>query len=341
MKKNGEMAVRRPDDMHLHVRQGELMKVVVPQTAAVFKRAIIMPNILPPVTSAERLERYRERVVAAAGSASGFEPLMTFKIIPGLSPDVVQELKQAGALAGKLYPEGATTNSEDGVSDVQTIYPVLEEMQRNDIVLSIHGEDPDVFSLDREEAFLPTLRQFSRDFPDLRIVLEHLSSAAAVQAVAELPNVWGTITLHHLELTLDDLLGGELQPHYFCKPIVKRPSDRAAIQRAALSGSPKYFFGSDSAPHPVDRKHAPTARAGIFSAPVAYQGLLRFFGEHDALERIEGFTAVYGADFYGVPKNGDELVVRRQDWTAPDEVGGLVPYHAGEVFPYTVIPGWK
>lgn len=336
MKKQGKMVFRRPDDMHLHVRQGEMLKAAVPQTAAVFKRAIIMPNTLPPVTTAERLERYRSRILEAAGN-TGFAPLMTFKIIKDMSAATLDALVSAGVTAGKLYPVGATTNAEDGIDDIRGVYPLFEAMQDRDVVLCIHGEDPTVFSLDREEAFLPVLRQLSQDFPRLRIVMEHLSSAAAVEAVAQLPNVYGTITLHHIDLCLDDLLGGELKPHFFCKPIVKRPSDRDAVQRAALSGSPKYFFGSDSAPHPQHRKHSPAVRAGVFSAPVAFQGLLRFFQEHDAVKLLEDFTSRFGAEFYGLPLNKDKIEVYPEEWAVPDEVGGVVPYLAGTVFPYTVV----
>ncbi|MFW5800498.1 MAG: dihydroorotase [Spirochaeta sp.] len=339
MKRTGEMVLRRPDDMHLHVRQGEIMKVVVPETARVFARAIIMPNTIPPVTTADRVERYYQKIKAAAGSSDagrGFEPLMTFKILPGMQPDDVHGLKHAGVLAGKLYPEGATTNAEDGVHEIADIYPVLEVMQDLELVLCIHGEDPAVFSLDREEAFLPTLARLSSDFPRLRIVMEHLSTAAAVEAVNQLPNVCGTITLHHLELTLDDLLGGELKPHLFCKPIVKRPSDQAAIRRAAVSGNPKYFFGSDSAPHSILRKQGDSARAGVFSAPVAFEGLLRFFDQQNAMNRLEDFTSRFGAEFYGLPLNRDSVVVQRREWIAPEEISGLLPYHAGSSFPFHV-----
>lgn len=324
--------------MHLHVRQGDVLQAVVPQTARVFGRAIIMPNILPPVTTAERVEKYRARVEQAARPHS-FTPLMTFKIMPGMSPDTVGELKKAGVLAGKLYPEGATTNSEDGVADVKAIYPVLELMQQHDIVLSIHGEVPAAFSLDREAEFLPILLDIRRKFPRLRIVLEHLTSAAAVEAVQQLDGVAGTITLHHLELTLDDLLGGELNPHFFCKPIVKRPADRAALQKAAMSGSPKFFFGSDSAPHPIHRKHAPAVRAGVFSAPVAFNGLLRFFLEHEAINKLEDFTSRFGAEFYGLPLNTQKIIAYRSDYIVPDDISGIVPYHAGVCFPYQFTVG--
>ncbi|THB65503.1 MAG: dihydroorotase, partial [Spirochaetaceae bacterium] len=245
MKKPAELILRQPDDMHVHFRQGEMMEAVVTATSNVFARAVVMPNTIPPITTVERVENYRSRIIDAADE--GFEPLMTFKILPGMDPDLIAGLKAANVVAGKLYPEGATTNSEDGVSDVRQIYPVLELMQQHDIVLSIHGEDPAVFSLDREEAFLPVIKQLRKDFPALRIVLEHLTTAAAVEAVRDIPNIAGTLTVHHLELTLDDLLGGELHPHFFCKPIVKRPADRDALRRAAMSGEACYFFGSDSA----------------------------------------------------------------------------------------------
>ena len=320
--------------MHVHVRQGEMLTATVPPTADVFARALIMPNIVPPVTTVERLERYRERILLAAGD--GFEPLMTFKIIPSLRPEDVLELKAAGAIAGKLYPEGATTNAEDGIRDIQQAYPIFESMQKQDLVLSIHGEDPGVFSLDREEAFLPVLQKISQDFPRLRIVLEHLTTEAAVEAVASLPNVAGTITLHHLELTLDDLLGGELHPHYFCKPVVKRPSDRDALRRAVFSGNPKYFFGSDSAPHPQHRKHSPSVRAGVFSAPGLLPGLAQLFERFDQLSRLENFISRFGAEYYGLPLNTGEIRIQKQDWIVPDEIDGLVPYHAGVCLPFSV-----
>lgn len=314
--------------MHLHIRQDDLLRAVLPETARVFSRAIIMPNTIPAVIRAADVTAYREQIMSAS-EGLGFEPLMTFKIIPGLTSKEIQALKSAGVTAGKLYPEGATTNTEDGVTDVQEIYPVLDQMQEHGIVLCIHGEDPLVSSLEREEAFLPVLRKLSRDFPGLRIVMEHLSSRAAVDAVAELPNVAGTLTLHHLLINIDDMLGGQFNPHYFCKPIVKHPDDQAAIRRAALSGNPSYFFGTDSAPHPAAAKHSAVIPAGVFTAPVAFPALLEFFEDNDCLHLAEDFSSRFGAEFYGLPLNSEQVIVQREEWQVPAEIAGVVPFLAG------------
>ncbi|WP_460051651.1 dihydroorotase [Spirochaeta dissipatitropha] len=322
------MTFRRPDDMHLHIRQDDFMRAVLPETARVFSRAIIMPNTIPAIIKAEDVTAYREQI-RAASEGLDFEPLMTFKIIPGLKSDDLNALKSVGVTAGKLYPEGATTNTEDGVTDVREIYPVLEIMQELGIVLCIHGEDPAVSSLEREEAFLPVLRNLSRDFPGLKIVMEHLSTRAAVDAVAQLPNVAGTLTLHHLLINIDDMLGGQFNPHYFCKPIVKHPDDQAAVRRAALSGDPSYFFGTDSAPHPAAAKHSPVIPAGVFTAPVAFPALLEFFEDNNSLHLVEDFSSRFGAEFYGLPLNSEQVIVQREDWQVPGEIAGVVPFFAG------------
>jgi dihydroorotase len=270
---------------------------------------------------------------------------MTIKIVPSTTPATIREAKAAGVVAGKLYPEGVTTNSSDGVRDFMELADVFGAMAEAGLVLCLHGETPDAFCLDREEAFLAeVLPTIAASFPGLRIVLEHVSTAAAVewvrgQAPAGAHDVAATITVHHLLLTLDDVVGGMLAPHHFCKPVAKRPADRAAIVAAAVSGDPRFFLGTDSAPHLRAAKEAAHGCAGVFTAPVALPLLAARFDEHDALDRLEAFCSGHGARFYGLPGNEGTVQLVREPWTVPADCAGVVPLAAGTTLPWRVEAG--
>ncbi|MHC4884135.1 MAG: dihydroorotase [Planctomycetota bacterium] len=322
-----------PDDLHLHLRQGAALTGYAKDSAASFARAMIMPNTLPPIADAQTMANYRDEILAATAGMS-FTPLMTFKILPGMNPAELVALKEAGAIAGKYYPQGATTNAEDGCKDMSELAELFQEMERLDLVLSIHGEDPDAPMLEREAAFLPQLEALVQDFTTLKIVLEHVSSVAAVELVKRLPeNVAGSITAHHLVLTVDDVLG---QPHNLCMPVAKFEADRTAIRAAATGGSRKFFFGSDSAPHPRANKECAKAACGLYSAPVILPTLVEVFEAEGALERLESFTSHFGADFYGLHHNPGTITLTRTPWTVPAETHGVVPFRAGEELAWRV-----
>lgn len=329
------LTLRTPDDFHLHLRQGDLMKHLVTETAKVFGRVLVMPNTLPPVTTAETLKQYH-RELTAVGTDLQF--LMTFKIMPDMTPEQIKALKNAGSIAGKLYPQGVTTHSEDGVTDIEALFPVFAAMAEQNLVLCLHGEVPGVEDLRRESAFLPILRKIHQNFPKLRIVLEHVSSKDAVEAVQELgENVGATITVHHLLLTTDDVRNGYFHPHHFCAPICKSEADRKALVQAAVSGNPKFFFGSDSAPHPKRDKEGEHPKPGIFTTPVALPLLAEIFEEQGKLDRLEAFTSQFGAEFYGLPLNQSSITLRKESWKVPEEYFGVVPLKAGENMTWKVI----
>lgn len=286
-----------------------------------------MPNLVPAVTNGGDVDAYRRRIVAV--SPVSFWPLMTFKLLPATRREDVVDAHGAGAVAGKLYPEGVTTNSEDGVSDVRSLYPALEAMQDCGLILCVHGERPGSFVLDREQDYLPVLTQIVTDFPRLRVVLEHVTTAAAVAWVSGMRDrVAATITVHHLLTTLDDVIGGSLDPHAFCKPVPKCPSDRDTLVRAAISGDPRFFLGTDSAPHSIDRKER-SGCAGVFSAPVALEALVQVFEDSGRLDGLEAFASEHGARFYGIPLNEGHVSLVRDPWTVPDSYGEHRPFLAG------------
>ncbi len=323
------LVIRRPDDWHLHLRQGDILRAVLPFTERDFRRGLVMPNTSPPVVTGEDVERYRAEIHSA--KTSDFEPLMTIKITPWTTPSIVGASRAAGAIAGKLYPEGVTTGADvGGVQDFRALWPVFEAMQEVDMVLCLHGELPSSSVLARERDFLPRLYEIAQAFPRLRIVLEHISTAVAVETVRSLVNVAATITAHHLALTIDDVLSDRgLRPHHFCKPVVKLSADRDALIEAATSDSADFFFGSDSAPHPRSQKESSYSPTGVFAAPVALSIVAEVFARAGKLERLEAFTAVRGADFYGVPLNGEMHELARAEWTIPESYGDLVPLCAG------------
>ena len=336
------ISIRRPDDWHVHLRDGEMLKLVAPFTARQFARAIVMPNLAPPVTSVEAAAAYRDRIVAAAGE--GFTPLMTCYLTDRVDAD---ELARGHAddvwIAAKLYPAGATTNSAAGVTDIRNIYPALERMQAIGMVLCVHGEvtDPDVDVFDREAVFIDrVLTNVVRDFPALKIVFEHITTRQAAQFVAGAPaTVAATITPQHLQLNRNALFQGGLRPHAYCLPVVKREEHRLAVRAAATGGSPKFFLGTDSAPHVVGAKESSCGCAGLFNAPFALEAYAQVFDEEGALDRFEAFASLSGPAFYGLVANEGSVTLERSDAMVPDRIAegaeAVVPYGAGASF------GWR
>jgi dihydroorotase len=327
------LSIRRPDDWHVHLRDGEMLKRVAPFTARQFARAIVMPNLVPPVTSVEAAVTYRDRIVAAAGS--NFTPLMTCYLTDDADPDELALGYAEGIwVAAKLYPAGATTNSASGVTDIRNIYPVLERMQRIGMVFCVHGEvtDPEVDIFDREAVFIDRiLSPLVRDFPTLKVVLEHITTKQAAEFVADAPEtVAATVTPQHLHLNRNALFQGGLRPHAYCLPVIKREEHRLAVRQAAVSGSPKYFLGTDSAPHVREAKESSCGCAGIFNAPYALESYAQVFEEEAALDKLEAFASEHGARFYGLPLNKDTVTLERTEHLVPELVEGLVPFHAGE-----------
>ncbi|WP_018866369.1 MULTISPECIES: dihydroorotase [unclassified Thioalkalivibrio] len=333
------LTLTRPDDWHLHLRDGDVLASVLPDTARRFRRAIIMPNLKPPVTTLEAAAEYRDRILAALPEEADFEPLMTLYLTEGTTPGMIDAAKASGFVHGvKLYPAGATTNAASGVTDIRRCYPVFEAMQRVDLPLLIHGEvtDPDVDIFDREAVFIERhLEPLIRDFPELRVVLEHITTESAVQFIQDGPaNVASTITPQHLLYNRNALFAGGMRPHHFCLPILKRERHRKALVEAATSGHPRFFLGTDSAPHPRHAKESACGCAGIYSAHAAIELYAEAFAAADALDRLEGFASHFGPDFYKLPRNTDTLTLERSPWTVPEAVlfghDPGVPLRAGE-----------
>jgi dihydroorotase len=330
------LTIRRPDDWHVHLRDGDMMRLVAPFTARQFARAIVMPNLVPPVTSAAAAEAYRERIVEASGPE--FTPLMTCYLTDESDPDEIASGHEGRVwAAAKLYPANATTNSAFGVTDVRNIYRALESMQAIGMVLCIHGEvtDPDVDVFDREAVFIERiLGPLMRDFPELKIVLEHITTGEAADFVeAGGPNLAATVTPHHLMINRNAMFERGLRPHAYCLPVAKREKHRRAIRRAATSGSPKFFLGTDSAPHSRSAKESGCGCAGIFNAPFALEAYATVFEEEGALDRLEAFASENGANFYGLPLNDGRVTLERRAADIPDSLGlgdiELVPFLAG------------
>jgi dihydroorotase len=336
------LTITRPDDWHLHVRDGAALHTVVPHTAAQFGRAIIMPNLKPPVTTAEQALAYRDRIRAAVPAGMQFEPLMTLYLTDNLSPEEIVRAKAAGVVAAKLYPAGATTNSDAGVTDLRKIYPVLQAMQREGMLLLVHGEvtSSDIDLFDREAVFIDTqLIPLRRDFPELKIVFEHITTQEAAQYVAQSDHFTGaTITAHHLLYNRNAIFTGGIRPHYYCLPVLKRETHRLALVQAATSGSPKFFLGTDSAPHPAHLKEHATGCAGCYTAHAAMELYAQAFDAAGALDQLEGFSSFHGADFYGLPRNTGTITLRRESWTPPASFAfgdaELKPLASGEALPW-------
>ncbi len=333
------ITIRRPDDWHVHLRDGAMLQAVAHYTARQFARAIVMPNLVPPVTSVAAAEAYRGRIMAAVGENSGFTPLMTCYLTDDADADEIARGHEQGVFtACKLYPANATTNSAQGVTDIRNIYPVLERMQRIGMPLLVHGEvtDPDVDIFDREAIFIKrTLEPLAHDLPALKIVLEHVTTADAVAFVeAAGPNVAATVTPQHLIINRNAIFAGGLRPHAYCLPVAKRERHRLAVRRAATSGSPKFFLGTDSAPHAQEAKESACGCAGIFNAPFALETYARVFEEEGALDRFEGFASEHGPRFYGLPLNEERVTLQRAPVDVPADLPAagsrLIPFLAGE-----------
>ena len=328
------LTIRRPDDWHVHLRDGEMLRRVVPYTARQFARAIVMPNLVPPITTVEAAAAYRDRIVAAAGP--GFTPLITCYLTDDTNPDELQRgFEEKAWIAAKLYPAGATTNSASGVTDIRRIYPALERMERIGMVFCVHGEvtDPEVDIFDREAVFIErVLDPVAREFPALKIVFEHITTKEAAQFVEGAgENIAATVTPQHLIINRNAIFAGGLRPHAYCLPVAKRETHRLAVRKAATSGSSKFFLGTDSAPHSREAKESACGCAGLFNAPFALESYVEVFEEEGALDKFEAFASVNGPRFYGLPINEETVTLEREELQVPDEVGGLVPFHAGDV----------
>jgi dihydroorotase len=331
------LSIRRPDDWHVHLRDGDMLRKVAPYTARQFARAIVMPNLVPPIATAEAAKAYRQRIVAAAGQ--DFTPLMTCYLTDHADPDEIERGFEEGAwLAAKLYPANATTNSASGVTDVGNIYPALDRMQALNMVLCVHGEvtDRSVDVFDREAVFIErVLRKLVEAFPRLKIVFEHITTAEAAEFVASAgPNIAATVTPQHLILNRNAIFAGGLRPHAYCLPVAKREKHRLAVRKAATSGSPKFFLGTDSAPHAREAKESGCGCAGIFTAPFAIESYATVFEADGALDKFEAFASINGANFYGLPLNDGPVTIERTETRVPELVDGLVPFHAGETLPW-------
>ena len=343
------VTITRPDDWHVHVRDGALLNLVVPDTARRFGRAIVMPNLNPPVTTVAQARQYRERVVAAAPAGSGFQPLMTLYLREDMQPGDVAEAKASGVVhAIKWYPAGATTNSQHGVRSVERCYPVFAAMQEQGLPLLVHAEttDPDVDVFDREAVFIDgVLAPLIERFPAMPVVIEHLTTRHAVQFLRDAaPNVGGTITPHHLLLNRSDMFVGGLRPHLYCLPILKREVHRQALIEAATSGEARFFLGSDSAPHSRQAKESACGCAGIYTAHAAIELYAEVFEQAGALDRLEAFSSFHGADFYGLPRNTQRIALEKKPWSVPEtlqfEDEALVPFRAGDAVNWRLVePG--
>jgi dihydroorotase len=341
------ITLARPDDWHLHLRDGAGMADVVGHTARVFGRAIVMPNLRPPLTTTEAASAYRERILSAVPAGVAFEPLPALYLTDRTSDEEIARAAASAAVAAiKLYPAGATTHSDSGVTDIAALGATLEAIQRHGLPLLIHGEvtDPDVDVFDRERVFVDqVLAPIVERFAELRIVLEHVSTREAVQFVEAAPStVAATITPHHLLLDRNAIFDGGLDPHHYCLPVLKRALHREALVAAATGGNPRFFAGTDSAPHPRSAKECRGCCAGIYSAHAALELYTEVFEEADSLDRLEAFVSFHGADFYGLPRNGDRITLIREPWTVPesypfgDDV--VVPLRAGGTVHWRVVP---
>jgi len=346
---NQQLTLTRPDDWHLHVRDGEALQTVVPHTAAQFARAIIMPNLKVPVTTAAQAVAYRERIRAAVPAGMSFQPLMTLYLTDNLPPDEIRRAKDAGVVALKLYPAGATTNSDAGVTELRKTYRTLEAMQREGLLLLVHGEvtAPEINLFDREAVFInKQLIPLRRDFPELKIVFEHITTEEAAHYVRDTDrHTAATVTAHHLLYNRNAIFtganGSGLRPHYYCLPVLKREKHRLALVAAATRGNPKFFLGTDSAPHPAHLKEHASGCAGCYTAHAAIEMYAEAFDAVGALDKLEAFASFHGADFYGLPRNQGQITLRRESWTPPESFpfgqAQLKPLRSGEALPWRMV----
>ncbi|OPX55019.1 dihydroorotase [Oceanospirillum multiglobuliferum] len=333
------LTIQTPDDWHLHLRDGDMLPETVAATARCFKRAIVMPNLVPPVTNAEMALAYRQRILDARPAGNTFEPLVTLFLTNSTSAQDIIDAKAAGIVAAKMYPAGATTNSDAAVKQLETMYPILEVMQEQGMLLLVHGEvtDHHIDIFDREKEFIDQkMVHIVKQFPELKVVFEHITTADAAQFVqAAGNNIAATITPQHLLLNRNDLLVGGVRPHNFCLPVLKRNTHQQALREVVKTGSPKFFLGTDSAPHAKEAKENACGCAGCYSAWSAIELYAHVFEEIGALDKLEGFASHYGADFYGLPRNEGTITLVREDWTIPTEIElpngkPIVPFFAGQ-----------
>ena len=340
-----EITITRPDDWHVHLRDGEVLKTVVPHTAAEFGRAIVMPNLKPPITTAVQAAAYKARIQAAIPKGMNFEPLMTLYLTDNLAPDEIYRSKEEGVVAAKLYPAGATTNSDAGVTNMRHIYKTLEVMQKSGMLLLVHGEvtSPDIDLFDREAVFIDTqLIPLRKDFPELKIVFEHITTKEAAQYVEGCATHTGaTITAHHLLYNRNAIFTGGVRPHFYCLPVLKRETHRQALVKAATSGLPQFFLGTDSAPHAAHLKEHASGCAGCYTAHAAMPMYAEAFDQVNALDKLEGFASFYGADYYGLPRNSGTITLRRESWMPPESFAfgdaQLKPLRSGESLPWRLV----
>jgi dihydroorotase len=338
------LTITRPDDWHLHVRDGAALQTVVPHTASQFGRAIIMPNLKPPVTTAALALEYKQRILAAVPEGVQFEPLMTLYLTDNLPPEEILKAKAAGVVACKLYPAGATTNSDAGVTDLKKIYPTLEVMQKAGMLLLVHGEvtGQDIDLFDREAVFIDTqLIPLRHHFPELKIVFEHITTQDAADYVTSAdPFMGATLTAHHLLYNRNAIFTGGIRPHFYCLPVLKRETHRVALLHAATSGNPRFFLGTDSAPHAAHLKEHASGCAGCYTAHAAMEMYAEAFDSVNKLDQLEAFASFHGADFYGLPRNTGTLSLKRESWM-PQETfsfgeAELKPLRSGEALPWRV-----
>ncbi|MGF1496729.1 MAG: dihydroorotase [Elainellaceae cyanobacterium] len=340
-----QLTMARPDDWHLHLRDGAALRAVLPHTVRQFARAIIMPNLKPPVRSVADAIAYRDRIIAAIPPGKRFEPLMTLYLTDNTSPEEIVLAKESQLIkAIKYYPAGATTNSDSGVTNIQKCDRVFEAMQRVDMPLLLHGEvtDADVDMFDREKVFVERhLIPLKQRFPDLRVVLEHITTSDAVQYVLSATNIAATITPQHLLFNRNILFKGGIRPHFYCLPILKREEHRLAILQAATSGNPKFFLGTDSAPHTRNSKESSCGCAGCYSALHALELYAEAFERANSLDKLEAFASFYGPDFYQLPRNTEQITLTKTAWRIPDEIpfpeSGLVPLRAGQEMTWQMV----
>ncbi len=340
------VSIIRPDDWHLHLRDGAMLQAVAPATAAQFARAIVMPNLATPVTTVSAARDYRDRIIEAVGADANFTPLMTCYLTDEADPAEIRRGFDEGVFAAvKLYPAGATTNSAAGVTDLKHVSKVLESLQETGMPLLVHGEvtDPEIDIFDREAVFIDrVLAPLMADFPALKIVFEHITTAQAVAFVrAQGPRLGATITVHHLMIARNAMFQGGIRPHMYCLPVAKREGHRLALREAATSGEANFFLGTDSAPHGVAAKESACGCAGIYSAPAALELYTQVFDEEHALDTLEAFASRNGPQFYGLPVNAGTLTLRRRDWTVPDTIAvagetAVVPFRAGETVSWSL-----
>ena len=335
------LTLNSPLDMHLHLRDDDMLQNVAPLSAQSFAGAIIMPNLVPPVTTKEALLSYKDRITKAINSNSSqkttpFSPYMTLFFKPNYTKEFLQDIRD-DLTAIKLYPAGITTNSEGGVSgfDIDELSPTLSAMSELEIPLCIHGET-NGFVMDREAEFVPIYEKLASAFPDLKIIMEHITTKESLKALDRFDNLYATITLHHLYITLDDVVGGMLKPHLFCKPIAKRPKDRAVLLDAALNAHPKVMFGSDSAPHPRHSKEAPGCAAGVFTAPVILPALAQLFDKYNRLDNLQAFVSDNACNIYNITPPSKKIILEKKQFKVPQEYNGVVPMFAGESLGWSI-----